>query len=58
MPRPVISSQLRELWVTTRPLALAYVEEADMHWPLLVDESCALYAAYGMHRGQWRDILG
>ena len=40
------------------PLALAYVKEADMRWPLLVDESRALYATYGMHRGRWRDILG
>lgn len=40
------------------PLALAYVKETDMRWPLLVDESRALYAAYGMHRGRWRDILG
>ena len=40
------------------PLALAYVKESDMRWPLLVDESRALYSAYGMHRGKWRDILG
>ena len=40
------------------PLALAYVKEADMHWPLLIDESRAQYAAYGMHRGRWQDILG
>ena len=40
------------------PLALAYVKETDMRWPLLIDESRALYAAYGMDRGRWRDILG
>jgi hypothetical protein len=40
------------------PLALAYVKESNIRWPLLVDESRALYAAYGMHRGHWRDILG
>jgi hypothetical protein len=40
------------------PLALAYVNESNMRWPLLVDQSRALYAAYGMHRGKWRDILG
>ena len=40
------------------PLALAYVKESDIRWPLLVDESRALYAAYGMQHGKWRDILG
>lgn len=40
------------------PLAMAYVKEADMARPLLVDESRALYTAYGMERGRWRDILG
>lgn len=40
------------------PVAMAYVKEANMNWPLLVDESRALYAAYGMDRGRWRDIFG
>jgi hypothetical protein len=40
------------------PLALAYVQNADMQWPLLIDESRALYAAYGMRRGRWQDIFG
>ena len=40
------------------PLAMGYVKETNLPWPLLVDQSRALYAAYGMHRGRWRDILG
>lgn len=38
--------------------AEAYVRETRLPWPLLVDPSRSLYAAYGMHRGRWRDILG
>ena len=40
------------------PVAMAYVEDSGLPWPLLLDESRELYAAYGMHRGKWRDILG
>lgn len=40
------------------PLGGAYVRESQLTWPLLVDSSRDLYAAYGMHRGQWRHILG
>ena len=39
-------------------VAMAYVKEADMAWPLLIDDTRSLYAAYGMDRGRWRDILG
>ncbi len=40
------------------PLVQAYVRETGLRWPLLVDESRALYSAYGMDRGQWWDIWG
>ncbi len=40
------------------PMAMAYVEESGLRWPLLVDESRDLYTAYGMHRGRWSNILG
>ena len=40
------------------PIAEAYVHEINLRWPLLVDQSRALYAAYGMHHGRWWDILG
>ncbi len=40
------------------PLALAYVRQVQLNWPLLVDESRSLYTAYGMARGRWQDILG
>ena len=39
-------------------LAEAYVGETEMRWPLLIDEARELFAAYGMVRGRWRDILG
>lgn len=40
------------------PLAESYVRETRLEWPLLVDESRQLYAAYGMHRGTWWEIFG
>ncbi len=40
------------------PLAERYVRETDLRWPILVDESRALYLAYGMERGRWWDIYG
>jgi hypothetical protein len=40
------------------PIAQAYVRDTDLRWPLLVDESRALYSAYGMERGRWWDIFG
>ena len=39
-------------------VAQAYVSENNLPWPLLVDESRALYAAYGMERGNWWNIYG
>jgi hypothetical protein len=39
-------------------LARAYVEDTRLAWPLVVDESRALYAAYGMLRGRAWDIWG
>ncbi len=38
--------------------AQAYVRETDLPWPMLVDESRALYVAYGMERGSWWAIYG
>ena len=40
------------------PVAERYVQDHKLDWPLLVDESRALYAAYGMHRGHWWDVFG
>jgi hypothetical protein len=39
-------------------LARAYVEETRLPWPLVVDGSRTLYAAYGMLRGHAWDIWG
>jgi AhpC/TSA antioxidant enzyme len=39
-------------------LARAYVEETRLAWPLVVDGSRTLYAAYGMLRGRAWDIWG
>ncbi len=39
-------------------LARAYVEDTRLAWPLVVDESRVLYAAYGMLRGRAWDIWG
>jgi len=39
-------------------LARAYAEETHLAWPLLVDETRSLYAAYGMLRGRLWDIWG
>jgi alkyl hydroperoxide reductase subunit AhpC len=39
-------------------LARAYVENTRLAWPLVMDESRALYAAYGMLRGRAWDIWG
>ena len=35
-----------------------YLRETDLPWPLLIDESRALYQGYGIARGRWRDIWG
>jgi alkyl hydroperoxide reductase subunit AhpC len=36
----------------------AYIEETQVSWPILIDESRELYSAYGMERGRASDILG
>jgi hypothetical protein len=38
--------------------AEAYVRETGLPWPLLLDPSRTLYAAYGMGRGSWWQIWG
>lgn len=38
--------------------AKAYVRDAGCSWPILIDESRALYKAYGMERAGWWDLLG
>ena len=40
------------------PLAQAYVRDSRLSWPLLVDRSRSLYAAFGMNRGRWWHIFG
>jgi len=39
-------------------LALAYIKEINLPWPLLLDPDQQLYAAYGMTRGNWWSIYG
>lgn len=39
-------------------LAEAYAREAQLHWPILVDESLVLYSAYGMERGGIWNAMG
>ena len=38
--------------------ARAYVSETKTRWPVLCDESRALYRQYGMGRARWRHLLG
>jgi hypothetical protein len=40
------------------PMAMAYVRDTQLAWPLLVDSDRALYDAYGMARGTWWNIYG
>jgi alkyl hydroperoxide reductase subunit AhpC len=42
----------------TAAVARAYVEDTGLGWPLLVDETRALYRAYGIDRGRIRDVWG
>lgn len=51
---------IRVLVVTfeSRAAARGYVEETGTCWPVLSDESRALYRAYGMARARWRHLLG
>lgn len=37
-------------------MAQVYVRDTQLTWPILVDESLTLYAAYGMERGRWWEI--
>jgi len=39
-------------------MALAYIKEIDLPWPLLSDPEQKLYAAYDMTRGGWWAIYG
>jgi hypothetical protein len=39
-------------------LARAYVAETSPPWPVLIDETRALYRAYGMERGRVLDVYG
>ncbi len=40
------------------PQARAYADDTGLGWPILVDETRALYRAYGMLRGKKWDIWG
>ncbi len=40
------------------PLAMSYVRQTKLEWPLLVDADRTLYRAYGMHRGRWWNLYG
>lgn len=40
------------------PQARAYADDANLGWPILVDETRGLYLAYGMLRGKMRDLWG
>lgn len=39
-------------------IARVYAQQSGLRWPILVDETRALYHAYGMLRGTRRDIWG
>lgn len=39
-------------------MAQAYVEDTELRWPILVDESRELYRAYGMLHGSRWDLWG
>ena len=51
---------LRVLVVTFEAgtLAQAYVRDTNLEWPLLVDETRALYRGYGMEHGHWWNVYG
>ncbi len=51
---------IQVLVVTFQPpqLAQLYVEETQLPWPLLVDESRSVYAAIGMERGSVWNVWG
>ena len=40
------------------PIALAYVRQTKLTWPLLLDTTRELYRAYQMERGGWWAIYG
>ena len=58
--RELDALNVRVLVVTfeSRSAARAYVDETGTCWPVLSDESRALYRAYGMARARWRHLLG
>lgn len=37
-------------------MAISYVNETKLQWPLLLDKSMQLYKAYGMEQGSWWSI--
>jgi AhpC/TSA antioxidant enzyme len=39
-------------------LALAYVKQTKLRWPLILDPEQRLYDAYGMTRGSWWSMYG
>lgn len=39
-------------------LAIAYVRETGLPWPLLIDPDLRLYKAYGMDQGTWWNVFG
>lgn len=40
------------------PVVEAYVRESGLPWPILIDESRAVYSAYGMNRGSHWNVYG
>ncbi len=58
--RELDALNVRVLVVTfeSRSAARGYVAETGIGWPVLSDESRALYRAYGMARARWRHLLG
>ena len=51
---------LKVVVVTFEPAApaQAYVRGFELRWPLLIDESRALYSAYAMGHGHWWHVFG
>ena len=37
-------------------MAIAYIKNTELTWPLILDPDLKLYSAYGMERGSWWDM--
>ena len=49
---------MRVLTIDSLSLALEYINETKLPWPLIRDSERELYRAYGMGRGSWWSLYG